>query len=194
MANRCPSCGKFLSASDKKCPNCGYIFDGSAKPIVARRSEKKVVLDEEKVDVSAAPSIIKEGSAPIIITRYEQIVKHEEADFSGPSYFDGKFHQYLGWTLLGWLVTTFTLGICYPLWYAWIAKWECRHTVTCGYRQVFDGKAGSLIPRWLLWYFLTIITLTIFGWWNPIRFRRWKVARIKLVKDTKQKKHKKARK
>ena len=23
MANRCPNCGKFLSAKDKKCSNCG---------------------------------------------------------------------------------------------------------------------------------------------------------------------------
>ena len=194
MAKRCPSCGKFLSEKDTKCSNCGAILDGSVAPKAPEKPakvEKQVVIDSETVDVSPAPAIIREDAGPIIITKMDIIEKPVDPDFSKPSYFDGRFIQYLGWNLLGGLVTLLSLGICYPLWYGWVVKWECKHTVTCGYRQVFDGKAGSLIPRWMLWELLTILTLTIFGWWTPIRLRRWKVKRIKLVPDPKAKKYKK---
>ena len=194
MAKRCPSCGKFLSEKDTKCSNCGAILDGSVAPKAPEKPtkvEKQVVIDSETVDVSPAPAIIREDAGPIIITKMDIIEKPVDPDFSKPSYFDGRFIQYLGWNLLGGLVTLLSLGICYPLWYGWVVKWECKHTVICGYRQVFDGKAGSLIPRWMLWELLTILTLTIFGWWTPIRLRRWKVKRIKLVPDPKAKKSKK---
>lgn len=32
----------------------------------------------------------------------------------GKSYFDGGLLQYIGWSILGPLVTVCTLGICYP--------------------------------------------------------------------------------
>ena len=192
MANRCPNCGKFLSAKDEVCSNCGTVLKGAPKAepkkeVKPVKVEKTVVVDEEDVSVDVAPSVIRSDSEPIVITQYRNVKVNIPADFSGPSYFDGKLHQYIGWWLLGFIVTLFTLGICYPLAYGWLAKWEARHTVTCGYRQVFDGKAGSLIPKWLLWCLFSILTLFIFALWNPIRFRRWKVARIKLVKDPRAK-------
>jgi len=203
MANRCPSCGKFLSPSDKKCPNCGAILgvarlESKPAPVkkevksepkkVVKEQPKNVVIDEKRTEVRPAPAIIRPGSQPVIITKYETKYVQEPLGFDSVSYFDGKLHQLIGWNLLGWLVTVITLGICFPLWYAWVVKWECKHTVIRGYRQVFDGKGGSLIGKWILWSLLTLITLTIYGWWTPIRLRKWKVARIKLVKDHKARK------
>lgn len=196
MAIRCPKCGKFLSKDDKTCPNCGAIISKGAsfrvsepKPAPAPKKVVKqpVVNLEGNVKVEKAPDVIRRGSDPVIITKYETIYVEEPLGFDSVSYFDGKLHQYIGWNLLGALVTLVTLGICYPLWYAWLVKWECKHTVLRGYRQYFDGKASSLLPRWLLWYLLTIVTLTIYGWWTPIRLRKWKVNRIRLVKDKKRK-------
>ena len=188
MAIRCPGCGKFLSAKDEKCSNCGTILKKGAVEEKVEKPVAKVEAPAKKVEVreveEEAPEILRKS---VVVTRYVPYESVKPADFSGPSYFDGRFIQYLGWFLLGALVTLLTAGILYPLAYAWLVRWECKHTVTSGYRQVFNGKPGSLIPRWLLWYFLTIITLTIYGWWNPIRFRKWKVARIKLVKDPKAK-------
>ena len=200
MANRCPNCGKFLSAKDTKCSNCGAILSKDVKeekvePIPV---EDELVMDEEEVDVSPAPDVIREGTAPIIITKYRNVEVRLPADLSRPSYFDGKTIQYIGWSLLGSLVTIFTLGILYPLAYGWLVKWECRHTVVCGYRMVFNGKAASLIGWWILWMFLTLITLGIFGLWVPVKLARWKVKRIKLVEEPnapkKAKKAKKAKK
>ena len=192
MANRCPNCGKFLSAKDTVCSNCGAVLGAAPAKVEAPKVEApkeevkvetEVIIDEERVSVEPAPDVIKEGSAPIIITRYENVPVRMEADLSGPSYFDGRWIQYVGWSLLGGLVTLFTLGVCYPLAYGWLARWEAKHTVTAGYRQVWKGSCGGLIGWWLLWCLLTVITLTIFAWWNPIRFRRWKVSHIYLVKE-----------
>lgn len=196
MAIRCPKCGKFLSKDDSTCPNCGAAISGSKsfrvsepKPTPAPKKvvKKPVVNLEGDVKVEKAPDVIRKGADPVIITKYETVYVEEPLGFDSVSYFDGKLHQFIGWNLLGWLVTFVTLGICFPLWYGWIVKWECKHTVIRGYREYFDGKPSSLIPRWILWSFLTLITLTIFGWWTPIRLRKWKVARIRLVKDKKRK-------
>ncbi len=35
------------------------------------------------------------------------------------SFFDGGLLQFIGWTILGFFVTIFTLGICYPGLYVW---------------------------------------------------------------------------
>ena len=188
MAVRCPGCGKFLSEKDEKCKYCGAILKEGGSPVKkaapkkqAPAVKKEVVVEEEDVEISKAPDVIRNDAEPIIITRYEKVPG--KIDLDGPSYFDGKLHQLFGWTLLGILVSVVTVFICFPLAYGWIVKWEAKHTVICGYRQVFDGRAGSLIPRWMLWMLLTILTLTIYGWWNPIRLRKWKVARLKLVKE-----------
>lgn len=190
MANRCPSCGKFLSASDTVCSNCGAVLGKAPvkEEAAPEMIETEVIIDDERVKVEPAPEVIREGSAPIIITRYENVPVRMEPDFSGPSYFDGKFIQFVGWFLLGCLVTTFTLGICFPLAYGWLARWEAKHTVTSGYRQVWTGPCGSLVGWWLLWCLLSLITLGVFAWWNPLRFRRWKVKHISLVKDPRAKK------
>ena len=188
---RCPGCGKFLSNNVEKCPNCGALLRASAKVTVkpVKEEPKKAApkVEEDKVVVSKAPAVVKKGSDPVIFTRYEKVYVEEPLGFDSVSYFDGELHQLVGWTLLGLLVTVLTLGICFPFAYAYRVRWECKHTVIRGYREVFDGKVSSIFGKWVLWYFLTIITLGIYGWWNPIRFRKWKVARIKLVKDKRRK-------
>ena len=187
MAIRCPGCGKFLSAKDKICANCGTILgEPEEKPVENEQVEEEEFEEYElpkDVKASEAPAVIRPDAGPIILTKYQNVYVKEPADVSGPSYFDGKFHQLLGWSLLGALVTFFTLGICFPIAYAWLVKWEAKHTVICGYREQFIGKGGTLIGWWLLWSLLTLITLGIFGWWTPIRLRRWKVKRLILIED-----------
>lgn len=194
MAIRCPSCGKFLSSKDKVCSNCGTpIGVAPAKVEVKEKPAEKVEVTKEvsyEIEdgvISDAPAVIRPDAGPIIVTKYRNVYVEKEPTFTEKSYFDGKFHQFLGWFLLGLLVTIITAGILFPLMYGWLVKWEAKHTVINGYREVFDGKAGSLIGWWILWMLLTIITLTIFGWWTPIRLRKWKVQRLKLVKDPKAK-------
>jgi len=91
------------------------------------------------------------------------------------SYFDGKLLQYIGWCLLGGLVTAVTLGICYPFAVCFVESWKAKHTVIEGKRLKFDGNGGQLIGKWICWILLCIITLGIYSLWIPIKLEAWKV-------------------
>lgn len=91
------------------------------------------------------------------------------------SYFDGGLLQYIGWRILGNLITILTLGICLPWAYCMIYSWEAKHTVIEGKRIYFDGTAIQLFGNWLKWWFLTIITLGIYGFWVFIKLKQWRV-------------------
>ncbi len=52
-------------------------------------------------------------------------------------------------------------------------RWETRHTIIRGQRLYFDGTVWQLFGNILKWSILTLITLTIYGWWLPIKWRKW---------------------
>jgi len=91
------------------------------------------------------------------------------------SYYDGKLYQLVGWTILGFFVTLFTLGICLPWAYCMIYRMEASHTVIGGRRLVFNGTAVSLFGNWIKWLLLSIITLGIYSLWVVIKLKQWKV-------------------
>ena len=83
----------------------------------------------------------------------EKLVEHaaEKAE-NGEGGFDGWMIQKWAWMLLGLIVTVATLGICFPVAYVWILKWEAKHSLYDGKRLSFDGKAssyrrGNVLPR-----------------------------------------------
>ncbi len=92
-----------------------------------------------------------------------------------PSYFDGNLLQYIGWNILGFLVTLFTLGICCPLAIVMIYKWKTEHTVIGGRRLYFDGTAIQLFGMWIKWWLLCVVTLGIYSFWLVIKLEQWKV-------------------
>ncbi len=90
------------------------------------------------------------------------------------SYFDGGLLQYIGWSLLGVLITFCTLGICYPWAVCMIYNWEVKHTVINGRRLKFNGTPLQLFGNWIKWLLLTIITFGIYGFWVFIAVKKWK--------------------
>ena len=92
------------------------------------------------------------------------------------SYFDGGPFQLLGWTLLGGLLSLFTLGIGAPLALCMIYRWEAKHTVIDGRRLQFTGTGLGLLGRYLLWLLLTIVTMGIYGFWFGIALKKWRIA------------------
>ena len=90
------------------------------------------------------------------------------------SYFDGGLLQLIGWQILGGLITTLTLGICYPWAICMIYRWEAKHTVVNGHRLEFNGTALQLFGNWIKWLLLTVITLGIYGFWLNIKLMKWK--------------------
>jgi len=91
------------------------------------------------------------------------------------SKFDGGLLQLIGWSILGLLITTLTLGICYPWSVCMIYKWEAEHTIINGNRLSFDGTAMGLFGSWIKWLILTIITIGIYGFWVNIKLKKWKI-------------------
>ena len=89
------------------------------------------------------------------------------------SYFDGRLLQKIGWSILGFLITLVTFGICYPWAVCMLYNWETKHTVIEGRRLAFDGKAIQLFGNWIKWFLLTIITFGIYGLWIPIKLKEW---------------------
>ena len=60
------------------------------------------------------------------------------------SYFDGGLLSYVGWIILGTIVTIFTLGIAYPWALCMVYGWKINHTVVNGKRLKFIGTGIGL--------------------------------------------------
>ena len=89
------------------------------------------------------------------------------------SYFDGGLLQLIGWKIFGGLITSITLGICYPWAVCMVYNWETKHTVIEGRRLKFTGTAIGLFGNWIKWWLLTIITFGIYGFWLNIKLKKW---------------------
>lgn len=91
------------------------------------------------------------------------------------SRFDGGLLQFIGWNILGFLVTVFTLGICFPWSLTMIYRWKIEHTIIEGRRLKFNGSAIGLFGNWIKWWLLCIITIGIYSFWLFIALEKWKV-------------------
>lgn len=87
--------------------------------------------------------------------------------------FDGGAATYLGTGILGFLITFFTLGICYPFAVVLIQRWKAKHTLLHGNRLVFTGSAWGLFGNWIRWLLLIIITFGIYSFWVQPRMQKW---------------------
>ncbi len=90
------------------------------------------------------------------------------------SYFDGGLLQFIGYRILGFLVTFLTFGICAPWAICLVYNWETKHTVINGQRLYFNGTAVGLFGNWIKWLLLTIVTLGIYSFWLSIALKKWK--------------------
>lgn len=90
------------------------------------------------------------------------------------SFFDGSLFSLIGWSILGAIITFFTLGIAYPWALCMVYGWKINHTVIEGKRMRFQGSAISLFGHWIKWFLLSIITLGIYSFWVTIKLEDWK--------------------
>ncbi len=89
------------------------------------------------------------------------------------STFDGRLIQLIGYNLLSFLMTVFTLGIAYPWAKCLKENWEVKHTIIDGNRLEFDGKGIQLFGKYIVWFILTIVTFGIYGLWLSIKMKKW---------------------
>lgn len=97
------------------------------------------------------------------------------------SYFDGGLLGLLGVSILGFLITFFTLGICYPWAVVMVVSWKVKHTVIDGQRLSFDGTAMQLFGNWIKWLLLCIITLGIYSFWVRIAMVKWETKHTHVI-------------
>jgi uncharacterized membrane protein YjgN (DUF898 family) len=88
--------------------------------------------------------------------------------------FDGGAATYIGTGILAFLITVFTLGICYPFAYVLRERWRAKHSFIEGRQLIFVGSAWALFGNWLKWFVLIIITFGIYSFWVGPRLYRWK--------------------
>jgi uncharacterized membrane protein YjgN (DUF898 family) len=87
--------------------------------------------------------------------------------------FDGGAGTYLGTSILAFLITIFTLGICFPFAVVLMQRWKAKHTYIKGLQLEFTGTGWGLFGNWIKWFLLLIITLGIYGFWITPRLQKW---------------------
>jgi uncharacterized membrane protein YjgN (DUF898 family) len=87
--------------------------------------------------------------------------------------FNGGALSYFGMKLLAALVTTVTLGICYPWAVVMQYRWQANHTTVNGAPMRFSGSAVGLFGHWIKWLLLIIITVGIYSFWVFPRMTKW---------------------
>ncbi len=99
-------------------------------------------------------------------------VKGIKQKMNSGSYFDGGVLGWIGHSILFVLLCLIPfVGIAFAI--CNMGKWIASHTYVDGRRLKFVGSASSLIGSVIIWEILTIITLTIYGWWVPVKICKW---------------------
>lgn len=104
--------------------------------------------------------------------QYEE-VPEQKKEIRTDSYFDGKLLELIGYRILGFLITIFTLGIASAWAEKFIIAYKIEHTVYNGKRLKFEGTGASLFVQIFKWVFFTIITFGIYSLWIPLKKENW---------------------
>lgn len=137
-----------------KCSNCGTQFEGNFCPHCGAPAQQ------------SAQAQAHSQSAPV--TAPQQQLNPEPNNgaiaqaTTGESRFTGGAFANFGINFVTSLVTIITLTLAYPAMLCWKMRWEVRHTYINGRQLSFDGKAHQLYGKYILWLFLSIITLGIY--------------------------------
>ena len=102
-------------------------------------------------------------------------INYEEKS-SNNSYFDGGFIEYLGYSILAFLITLFSLTLAKPWADKLIIEYKISHTIYNGKRLKFEGRGSELFVERFKWILLSIITLGIYSFWIPIKMKQWVVS------------------
>ena len=106
---------------------------------------------------------------------YEEVNISKEKS-SNNSYFDGGFIEYLGYSILAFLITLFSLTLAKPWADKLIIEYKISHTIYNGKRLKFEGRGSELFVERFKWILLSIITLGIYSFWIPIKMKQWVVS------------------
>lgn len=84
--------------------------------------------------------------------------------------------KYAGVNILEFLVTVFSFGIAYFWAYTFKERVLARHKFIDGHNLEFNATGGKFFLKKILWSFLSIITLGIYGLFLKSKMFRWQIA------------------
>ncbi len=87
--------------------------------------------------------------------------------------FDGDVTGFLATRIAALLITLLTLGFGFPYALVLVKRWDARHTLLGGQRLVFTGRADDLLPQWMRWWPLVVLTVGVYGFAVFPRVIRW---------------------
>ena len=97
------------------------------------------------------------------------------------SYFKGGLASYVILQITNIILIVFTLGLAAPWAITRTYRWEIENTIIDGRRLIFNGSAIGLFSHWIKWWFLTLITFGIYGFWVHIKVIDWKARHTHLA-------------
>jgi len=94
-------------------------------------------------------------------------------DQNSSSDFNGSSFGLLGISIWTSLLTIISAGLLLPTAICIKNRWYASHTTIDGMRMSFDGNAGQLFGKWILWIILIPLTAGIFIFFIPMKFHKW---------------------
>lgn len=90
------------------------------------------------------------------------------------SRFEGSVIEFIFYCIVCAAINIFTLGIGFPWADVIFQRWICENTVIDGKRLQFDGTGAQLFGNYIKWWFFTVITLGIYGFWVFNKITHWR--------------------
>lgn len=120
-------------------------------------------------------SISDEETTNTIIRNYLLTIKDE-------SFYRGTLLGNFLINITSFLLVFVSLGLLIPYVVCRKHRYINSNTFICGEKLVFKGKTMELFGHFILWWFLTIITLGIYTIWLSIAIKKWTVKNTHFVK------------
>jgi uncharacterized membrane protein YjgN (DUF898 family) len=92
---------------------------------------------------------------------------------AGLSRFGGTAIELFCVVILQYLMIIITLGFGTPWALCMRERWRTENMVIDGKQVVFEGTGKKFFWRYMLWCFLTIITLGLCAYWMAVKMLRW---------------------
>ncbi len=145
-----------------------YIIAG----ILALVKSKKVEPMKQSTSTSyllPGVSYTKQDGQLLASNHSPQAYQTEQSKFTGGAFM---------WFLIRfatYAISGLFLGLLYPLMKCTELRWKAEHTYYNGKRLSFDGTAGELFGKYILWILLTIITCGIYSLFMAVNLKRWEI-------------------
>ena len=172
----CAYCGTLNVADAVYCYNCGNYIDPS---YAARTCQTCHTLNAPGVAYCVKCGSTLAAGRQAMPAQQGAVMGYNPAetpDTYESSYDGGAVSNFLH-LLVVFLFSSLTLFLAMPALVCWYFRWETSHVRINGRQLEFDGKGIQLFGKLVLWSFLTIITVGLYGIFRmPLNLQRWRTS------------------